>query len=100
MYKEKNNFGQLGGSSRTSSSRFPGINTKWSKEVLYIEHYCFYDLDDDGIAERVRVCTIGNGVNIINCEACLVFKLYLHIFNIFIKSTMFDSICYYPFLNV
>ena len=47
---------------------YPTSSTEQSKEVLYIEHYCFYDLDDDGIDERIRVCTVGNGANIINCE--------------------------------
>lgn len=37
-----------------------------SKNVLYVEHYVFYDLDGDGIDERVRVCTVGNGLNIVN----------------------------------
>jgi hypothetical protein len=37
-----------------------------SKSVLYIEHYVFYDLDGDGIDERIRVCTVGNGLNIVN----------------------------------
>jgi len=37
-----------------------------SKNVLYIEHYVFYDLDGDGIDERIRVCTVGNGLNIVN----------------------------------
>tara|TARA_R110002110_G_scaffold240384_1_gene456593 strand:+ start:1849 stop:3987 length:2139 start_codon:yes stop_codon:yes gene_type:complete len=51
-------------------SMYPGgASSEHSKEVLYVEHYCFYDLDDDGIDERVRVCTVGNGANIINCEA-------------------------------
>tara|TARA_Y100001968_G_scaffold81095_1_gene72224 strand:+ start:3353 stop:5491 length:2139 start_codon:yes stop_codon:yes gene_type:complete len=40
------------------------------KEVLYVEHYLFYDLDEDGIDERIKVCTAGNGLNIINCEPC------------------------------
>ena len=37
-----------------------------SKNVLYVEHYVFYDLDGDGIDERIRVCTVGNGLNIVN----------------------------------
>ena len=37
-----------------------------SQSVLYIEHYLFYDLDDDGIAERIRVCTIGGSLKIVN----------------------------------
>ena len=52
------------------SNMYPGgADSEHSKEVLYVEHYCFYDLDDDGIDERVRVCTVGNGANIVNCEA-------------------------------
>ena len=37
------------------------------KNVLYVEHYLFYDLDGDGIAERIQVCTMGNGLNIVHC---------------------------------
>ena len=37
-----------------------------SNNVLYVEHYVFYDLDGDGIDERIRVCTVGNGLNIVN----------------------------------
>ena len=40
-----------------------------NKNVLYVEHYVFYDLDGDGIDERVRVCTVGNGLNIVNTTA-------------------------------
>ena len=36
-------------------------------EVYYVEHYLFYDLDEDGIDERIKVCTIGN-CHIINVE--------------------------------
>jgi len=36
------------------------------QDVLYVEHYLFYDLDGDGIDERIQVCTLGNGVNIVN----------------------------------
>ena len=39
------------------------------QDVLYVEHYLFYDLDDDGIDERIRVCTVGNGMNIVNSMA-------------------------------
>ena len=38
------------------------------KQVLYVEHYLYYDLDDDGIDERIRVCTLGNALEIINVE--------------------------------
>ena len=34
--------------------------------VLYIEHYLFYDLDGDGIAERIRVCTLGGSLTVAN----------------------------------
>jgi len=47
---------------------YPDAGGESKKEVLYIEHYLFYDLDEDGIDERIRVCTAGNGINIINCE--------------------------------
>ena len=36
------------------------------QDILYVEHYLFYDLDGDGIDERIRVCTLGNGMNIVN----------------------------------
>ena len=37
-----------------------------SKNVLYVEHYLNYDLDGDGIDERIRVCTAGNGVDVVH----------------------------------
>ncbi len=37
-----------------------------NKNVLYVEHYLNYDLDGDGIDERIRVCTAGNGVNVVH----------------------------------
>lgn len=45
------------------------------QNVLYVEHYVLYDLDDDGIAERIKVCTIGNGCRIINVEPCDVLPI-------------------------
>jgi len=39
------------------------------KEILYIEHYIRYDKDQDGINELIKVCTVGDGLEIINCEA-------------------------------
>ena len=41
-----------------------------SKNVLYIEHFVYYDLDQDGIDELIRVCTLGNALHIINVEPC------------------------------
>ena len=51
------------------SSMYPDADNTAEKSVLYIEHYIFYDLDDDGIAERIRVCTCGNGLNIVHYSA-------------------------------
>ena len=34
-----------------------------------------YDLDEDGVAERIKVCTIGNGCEIINVEPCDVLPI-------------------------
>ena len=45
------------------------------QNVLYVEHYVLYDLDEDGIAERIKVCTIGNGCEIINVEPCDVLPI-------------------------
>ena len=39
------------------------------QEILYIEHYIRYDKDQDGINELIKVCTVGDGLEIINCEA-------------------------------
>ena len=50
------------------SSIYPDADNVYDKKVLYIEHYVNYDLDKDGIAERVRVCTVGNGLNIVNYD--------------------------------
>tara|TARA_Y100000590_G_scaffold470609_1_gene666909 strand:- start:11625 stop:13784 length:2160 start_codon:yes stop_codon:yes gene_type:complete len=44
----------------------PDRNDPGSRNVLYVEHYLFYDLDGDGIAERIRVCTVGSGLTIAN----------------------------------
>ena len=51
-----------------SDGVFAGRGDLDSKSVLYIEHYLFYDLDGDGIDERIRVCTVGNGLNIVNVD--------------------------------
>jgi hypothetical protein len=49
-----------------SDGIFDARNDSGQKNVLYVEHYLFYDLDGDGIDERIRVCTVGNGLNIVN----------------------------------
>ena len=45
---------------------YPDRTDAGGKDVLYVEHYLFFDLDEDGIDERVRVCTIGDAANIVN----------------------------------
>ena len=47
---------------------YPNRTDSGGKDVLYVEHYLFYDYDGDGINERVRVCTIGNGIHVVNVE--------------------------------
>ena len=47
---------------------FPDVGA--SKNVLYIEHFIYYDMDDDGIDELLRVCTLGDALHIINVEPC------------------------------
>jgi len=47
---------------------YPDRADTGSKDVLYIEHYLFYDLDEDGIDERVRVCTVGEGLHIMDMQ--------------------------------
>ena len=47
---------------------YPNRNDSGGKDVLYVEHYLFYDYDGDGIDERVRVCSIGNGLHVVNVE--------------------------------
>lgn len=47
---------------------YPDRNDSGAKDVLYVEHYLFYDFDDDGIDERIRVCTVGDGVHVVNVE--------------------------------
>ena len=48
---------------------YPDRNDAGGKDVLYIEHYLFYDFDGDGIDERIRVCTAGDGIHVLNVEA-------------------------------
>ena len=60
LEQARNPYADFTGVDRTDSN---------SKNVLYVEHYVFYDLDGDGIDERVRVCTVGNGLNIVNTTA-------------------------------
>tara|TARA_R110002020_G_scaffold183720_3_gene380122 strand:+ start:445 stop:2589 length:2145 start_codon:yes stop_codon:yes gene_type:complete len=47
---------------------YPDRADTGSKDVLYIEHYLFYDLDEDDIDERVRVCTVGEGLHIMDMQ--------------------------------
>jgi hypothetical protein len=43
-------------------------NDEASKKVLYVEAYIKFDLDKDGIAELLKVCTIGSGYKVANVE--------------------------------
>ena len=43
-------------------------NDDAGRYILYVEHYIRFDLDRDGIAERVRVCTVGLGHHIMSVE--------------------------------
>lgn len=36
----------------------------------YTEHYVLFDQDGDGIAERLKVCSLGDECNIVNVEGC------------------------------
>jgi len=47
---------------------YPDRSDTGGKDVLYIEHYLYYDFDNDGIDERIRVCTIGDGLHVLNVE--------------------------------
>ena len=47
---------------------YPDRDDAAGKDVLYMEHYLFFDLDGDGIDERVRVCTAGESLNILSVE--------------------------------
>ena len=47
---------------------YPDRNDAGGKDVLYIEHYIFYDFDDDGIDERIRVCTVGDALHVLHVE--------------------------------
>jgi hypothetical protein len=47
---------------------YPDRNDAGGKDVLYVEHYLYYDFDDDGIDERIKVCTAGNGLEVLNVE--------------------------------
>ena len=47
---------------------YPDRNDAGGKDVLYVEHYLYYDFDDDGIDERIKVCTAGNGLEVLDVE--------------------------------
>ena len=47
---------------------YPDRADPGGKDVLYIEHYLFFDFDNDGIDERVRVCTVGDGLHVLMVE--------------------------------
>ena len=47
---------------------YPDRNDAGGKDVYYVEHYLYYDFDGDGIDERIRVCTAGDGLHVLNVE--------------------------------
>lgn len=49
----------------------PEVYDATAKRVLYIESWCKIDYDGDGIAELRRICTIGDGFEIVNNEPAL-----------------------------
>lgn len=58
---------QIEAQARNPFSDITDVTRTDQDEVYYVEHYLFYDLDDDGIDERIKVCTIG-ACHIINVE--------------------------------
>ena len=47
---------------------YPDRNDAGGKDVLYVEHYLYYDFEGDGIDERIKVCTAGNGLEVLDVE--------------------------------
>ena len=47
---------------------YPDRHDAGGKDVYYVEHYLYYDFDGDGIDERIRVCTAGDALNVLNVE--------------------------------
>jgi hypothetical protein len=47
---------------------YPDRHDAGGKDVYYVEHYLYYDFDGDGIDERIRVCTAGDGLHVLNVE--------------------------------
>lgn len=45
-------------------------NDEGSRKVLYVESIIKYDRDGDGVAERLKVCTMGNAYKVVNVEGC------------------------------
>ena len=45
-------------------------NDEGSRKVLYVEAIIKYDRDGDGIAERLKICTMGNAYKVVNVEGC------------------------------
>lgn len=45
-------------------------NDPASRKVLYIESYIRYDRNGDGIAELLKVCTVGSAYKVVNVEGC------------------------------
>jgi len=43
-------------------------NDETGRRVLYVESYIYFDQDGDGVAELVKVCSMGNAYKVVNVE--------------------------------
>jgi len=65
-YLDEQSYQEQEARSPLDTSLFPDRSDLGDRSVLYIEHYLRYDLDEDGIDELIRVCTIGDSCHILN----------------------------------
>lgn len=59
---------RLARNDQTQSNGFTAMTDEAGKLVLYIESYQRIDVDGDGIAEMVKVCTLGSGHTVVHWE--------------------------------
>ena len=65
-YLDEQSYQEQEARSPLDTNLFPDRSDLDDRSVLYIEHYVRYDLDEDGIDELIRVCTIGDSCHILN----------------------------------
>ena len=65
-YLDEQSYQEQEARSPLETGLFPDRSDLGDRSVLYIEHYLRYDLDEDGIDELIRVCTIGDSCHILN----------------------------------